>query len=194
MSSTLSLVSFLSFFFPFSFLSLTNQLYHILSLSVFSPPGSAHSQEYPTQASNHTHAGAPRGPTHTHTLAHEVRSAQPLSDTFTPLAPIFSHFSFSASSPFSSPRCLAPHLRPQPPPHIDLFLFIGNAVVPMATSQLLIAKVLHIKSCNYHKRCAHICVCVLLRDESRCGEITCGQAFRKGIFRGRRTVCVFIKQ
>lgn len=100
----------------------------------------------------HTSAGAPNK--HTHQLQHT--HTQVKWDLFSPsatpslLSHQFSHtFLFSASS--SSHRCLALHLRPQPPPHIDLFLFIVNAVVPMATSQLLIANVTIIRG---------VCVCV----------------------------------
>lgn len=138
-----------------------------------------------------------------HKLTHKVRSAQPLSDTFASLAPISSHFSFSVSSSFS-PSLL--HSAP-PPSAASLYrsiLFIVNTTVPMATSELLIAKVLHIESCNHHRRCASPCVCLCVPalipavslhsicncsfdDESSCSVITCGQTIQK-TFRVRRVV------
>lgn len=155
LSSTISVVS--SFLF---FLSLTYQLYHILSLLFFFFSLPAH---FHTQEQQHIHTGA-RAHTHTHThelwtllitrvqvhharkLTHAPRAAPHLGNTFTSLAPIFSHFflsSFSASSPFF---LLLPHSAP-PPSTTSTYrsiLFIVKAIVPMATSELLIAKVLYI--------------------------------------------------
>lgn len=133
LSSTISVVS--SFLF---FLSLTYQLYHILSLLFFFLLPSC-TLSY-TRTAAHTHRCAC---THTHTHTHELwtllitrvqvhhahklthapRAAPHLGNTFASLAPIFSHFFF-----LHSPRlllsfscCLTLHLRPQPPPHIDPF-------------------------------------------------------------------------
>lgn len=146
-------LSLVSFFFSFLFLSLTNQLYHILSLSFFPLLLQAyiHSSARTYTHTVHTvmvwtllisHMQAHYA--HRRTLAHKHGAAQPLSNTFTSLAPILSHVlirrvfsSFFLSLPGSAPP-------PSTASTYRSFLFIVKAIVPMATSELLIAKVLYV--------------------------------------------------
>lgn len=141
----------------FLFLSLRNRLYHILSLSVFSlclqanththMPTHTHIQALGTythkhseclKVSNLTHSGAPHTNTDTHT---DARTAPQR------------HLHFSRTNFLTllhSPRLLSSSSRllSTPPPRAAStyrsFLFIVVAIVPMETSELLIAKVLHV--------------------------------------------------